>query len=153
MYFISTRGGGPRASFADVLLAGLAPAGGRHLPGRSPQFSAAEIAGFQGKPYQAVAYDVLSRFAGDSFTDAELKADIQAAYAGFDTPAIAPLRQIAPSSNGSQYLLELFHGPTFAFKDIALQILGRLFTRALSRRGGKVTIVAATSGDTGSAAI
>jgi threonine synthase len=153
MYFISTRGGAPKASFADVLLAGLAPDGGLYLPESWPQLSPAEIAGFKGKSYQAVAYDVLSRFTGDSFTDAELKADIQAAYAGFDTPAIAPLRQIARSSNGSQYLLELFHGPTFAFKDIALQILGRLFARALSRRGGKVTIVAATSGDTGSAAI
>src|SRR6201992_1956131 len=117
MMFISTRGAAAPASFSDVLLAGLAPDGGLYLPESWPQLSAAEIAGFQGKSYQAVAYDVLSRFAGDSFTDAELKADIQAAYAGFDTPAIAPLRQIAPSSNGSQYLLELFHGPTFAFKD------------------------------------
>ncbi|MBW8709163.1 MAG: threonine synthase [Alphaproteobacteria bacterium] len=153
MQFISTRGQAPRASFSDVLLAGLAPDGGLYLPESWPLFSAAEIAGFAGKSYQTVAYEILSRFAGESFTDAELKADIQAAYAGFETPAIAPLRPIAPSSNGGQYLLELFHGPTFAFKDIALQILGRLFARALNRRGGKVTIVAATSGDTGSAAI
>jgi threonine synthase len=153
MMFISTRGTAPPASFSDVLLAGLAPDGGLYLPESWPQFSAAQIAAFAGKPYQAVAYEVLSRFAGVSFTEAELKADIQAAYAGFEAAGVAPLRQIAPSSNGSQYLLELFHGPTFAFKDIALQILGRLFTRALIRRGGKVTIVAATSGDTGSAAI
>ncbi|MBA2589611.1 MAG: threonine synthase [Alphaproteobacteria bacterium] len=153
MQFISTRGQAPRASFSDVLLAGLAPDGGLYLPESWPQFSAAEIAAFAGQPYQAVAYEVLSRFAGESFTQDELKADIEAAYAGFESPAIAPLRAIAPSSNGSQYLLELFHGPTFAFKDIALQILGRLFTRALGVRGGKVTIVAATSGDTGSAAI
>jgi threonine synthase len=153
MYFISTRGQAPRASFADVLLAGLAPDGGLYVPESWPQFSAAEIAAFKGKPYQAVAFDVLSRFAGESFSEAELKADIDAAYAGFEDPAIAPLRQIAPGSNGSQYLLELFHGPTFAFKDIALQILGRLFARALVRRGGRATIVAATSGDTGSAAI
>jgi threonine synthase len=153
MQFISTRGQSPRASFSDVLLAGLAPDGGLYLPESWPQLSAAQIAAFAGKPYQAVAYEVLSRFAGESFTPDELKADIEAAYAGFESPVIAPLRSIAPSSNGSQYLLELFHGPTFAFKDIALQILGRLFARALTRRGGKVTIVAATSGDTGSAAI
>ena len=153
MQFISTRGQSPRASFSDVLLAGLAPDGGLYLPESWPQLSAAEIAAFAGKPYQTVAYEVLSRFAGVSFTPDELKADIEAAYAGFESPVIAPLRPIAPSSNGSQYLLELFHGPTFAFKDIALQILGRLFARALTRRGGKVTIVAATSGDTGSAAI
>jgi threonine synthase len=153
MYFISTRGGAPRASFAEVLLAGLAPDGGLYVPESWPFFSAGEIAGFKGKSYQSVAFEVLSRFAGESFSEAELKADIEAAYASFEDPAIAPLRQIAPSSNGSQYLLELFHGPTFAFKDIALQILGRLFARALAQRGGRATIVAATSGDTGSAAI
>lgn len=154
MQFISTRGAAPPASFSDVLLAGLAPDGGLYLPQEWPSFTPAEIASFAGKSYQDVAYEVLSRFAGGSFTQAELKADIEAAYAGFEAAAIAPLSEIsAPSSNGRQYLLELFHGPTFAFKDIALQILGRLFARALTRRGGKATIVAATSGDTGSAAI
>jgi threonine synthase len=154
MQFISTRGAAPPASFSDVLLAGLAPDGGLYLPQEWPSFTPAQIASFAGKSYQDVAYEVLSRFAGDSFTQAELKADIEAAYAGFEVAAIAPLSEIsAASSNGRQYLLELFHGPTFAFKDIALQILGRLFARALTRRGGKATIVAATSGDTGSAAI
>jgi threonine synthase len=154
MQFISTRGAAPPASFSDVLLAGLAPDGGLYLPQEWPSFTPAEIASFSGKSYQDVAYEVLSRFAGGSFAQAELKADIEAAYAGFEVAAIAPLSEIsAPSSNGRQYLLELFHGPTFAFKDIALQILGRLFARALMRRGGKATIVAATSGDTGSAAI
>lgn len=152
--FISTRGQSPAAGFAEVLLAGLAPDGGLYVPQDWPQFSAAEIAGFAGKPYQSVAFEILSRFIGDAFTAEELKADIDAAYAGFDAAAIAPLRPLAsPASNGRHYLLELFHGPTFAFKDIALQILGRLFSRALQRRGGKATIVAATSGDTGSAAI
>ena len=152
--FISTRGHSPVSGFAEVLLAGLAPDGGLYVPQTWPHFSAAEIAGFAGKPYQTVAYEVLSRFVGDAFTPDELKADIAAAYASFEIPAIAPLRQLrAPSKNGGQYLLELFHGPTFAFKDIALQILGRLFARALKARGGKATIVAATSGDTGSAAI
>ena len=147
--FVSTRGQAPRSGFAEVLLAGLAPDGGLYVPAAWPAFSAAEIAGFSGKSYQAVAFDVLSRFAGAAFSDAELKSDIDAAYAGFEAPAIAPLSEIAKD----QYLLELFHGPTFAFKDIALQILGRLFARALTRRGGRATIVAATSGDTGSAAI
>ena len=153
-HFISTRGSAPVAGFAEVLLAGLAPDGGLYVPQQWPSFSQAEIAGFAGKSYQSVAYNVLSRFAGGAFTPEELKADIAAAYAGFERPEIAPLREIrAPSKNGGQYLLELFHGPTFAFKDIALQILGRLFARALAARGGKATIVAATSGDTGSAAI
>ncbi len=147
--FISTRGEAPQASFADVLLAGLAPDGGLYMPAAWPHFSAAEIAGFKGKRYQDVAFEILSRFVGDSFTPAELREDIEAAYAGFERPEIAPL---SPMS-GNRYLLELFHGPTFAFKDIALQILGRLFARALRQRGGKATIVAATSGDTGSAAI
>ena len=132
-----------------MLLAGLAPDGGLYMPVAWPQFSKAEIAAFAGKPYQGVAFEVLSRFAGADFTAAELKEDIAAAYSGFEHSAIAPLRPIGPD----QFLLELFHGPTFAFKDIALQILGWLFARALKRRGGRATIVAATSGDTGAAAI
>jgi threonine synthase len=147
--FVSTRGEAPEAGFADVLLAGLAPDGGLYMPAEWPHFSAAEIAGFSGKRYQDVAFEILSRFTGDSFTADELREDIEAAYAGFEKPEIAPLSAMS----GNRYLLELFHGPTFAFKDIALQILGRLFARALKRRGGKATIVAATSGDTGSAAI
>ena len=147
--YISTRGETPPQSFADVLLTGLAPDGGLFLPEAWPQIGADEVVGFATKPYAAVAQSVLRRFVGDSFTDAELAADISAAYAGFDDPAVAPLSQIG---NGF-YLLELFHGPTLAFKDIALQILGRLFARALKKRGGRATVVAATSGDTGSAAI
>jgi threonine synthase len=149
MDFISTRGGAPKANFADVLLAGLAPDGGLYMPSQWPTFSAAEIAGFKGARYQDVAYAILRRFTGASFSPEELKAEIDAAYAGFDTPVIAPLSDLG----GDVHLLELFHGPTFAFKDIALQILGRLFARALKKRGGRATVVAATSGDTGSAAI
>jgi threonine synthase len=149
MKFLSTRGQAPQASFSDVLLAGLAPDGGLYLPAAWPQISAAEIAGFKGRPYQDVAFAILSRFTEGSFSDEELRDAIAAAYAGFDAADIAPLVEIGPD----RYLLELFHGPTLAFKDIALQILGRLFSRALSRRGGRATIVAATSGDTGSAAI
>jgi threonine synthase len=154
MKFISTRGQAPQTSFSDVLLAGLAPDGGLYLPEGWPQLTAAEIAAFKGARYQDVAFAVLSRFTSESFSDTELRQAIEAAYADFDAPEIAPLVEIGDSSNGNgQYLLELFHGPTLAFKDIAMQILGQLFSRALAKRGGRATIVAATSGDTGSAAI
>ena len=149
MNFISTRGAAPKANFADVLLAGLAPDGGLYLPESWPVIPAAEIASFKGKRYQDVAFAVLSRFTGNAFSADELKAEIEAAYATFNVPAIAPLSDLG----GDAHLLELFHGPTFAFKDVALQILGRLFASALKKRGGRATIVAATSGDTGSAAI
>jgi len=149
MYFISTRGGAPRASFSDVLLAGLAPDGGLYLPESWPRLSPPEIAAFQGASYRDVAFTILSSFTAGSFSDAELKEAIAAAYAGFDAPEIAPLVEIGEG----RFLLELFHGPTLAFKDVALQILGQLFSRALARRGGRATVLAATSGDTGSAAI
>src|SRR6202789_633159 len=149
MMFISTRGAARPASFSDVLLAGLAPDGGLYLPQSWPQFSASEIAGFKGMRYQDVAFTVLSKFTAGSFSDAELREAIEAAYADFDAPAIAPLVELGAGT----YLLELFHGPTLAFKDIALQILGQLFSRALKKRGGRATVVAATSGDTGSAGI
>jgi len=149
MRYVSTRGQAPPQSFDDVLLAGLASNGGLFLPEAWPQLSPAEIAAFAGKPYTEVATAILSRFTGAAFAPADLRADIEAAYATFETPEIAPLVDIG---NG-QYLLELFHGPTLAFKDVALQILGRLFARALAKRGGRATVVAATSGDTGSAAI
>jgi threonine synthase len=149
MHFLSTRGQAPRASFADVLLAGLAPDGGLYLPESWPPLSAAEIAAFKGARYQDVAFAILSRFTQGSFSDTELQEAIAAAYADFDASDIAPLVEIGEG----RFLLELFHGPTLAFKDVALQILGQLFSRALTRRGGRATIVAATSGDTGSAAI
>ena len=147
MDFLSTRGGAPKASFSDVLLAGLAPDGGLYLPQSWPQVR--DIAAFKGARYQDVAFTILSRFTAGSFSDAELREAVEAAYSDFDAPDIAPLTQLAPD----QYVLELFHGPTLAFKDIALQVLGQLFSRALAKRGGRATIVAATSGDTGSAAI
>ena len=149
MQFISTRGQASQTSFSDVLLAGLAPDGGLYLPQGWPQFSPAEIAAFKGARYQDVAFSILSRFTSGSFSDGELREAVEAAYADFDAPEIAPLTQIA----NDQYLLELFHGPTLSFKDIALQVLGQLFSRALAKCGGRATIVAATSGDTGSAAI
>ena len=149
MNFLSTRGHAPAATFSDVLLAGLAPDGGLYLPQSWPQFTSEAIAGFKGASYQDVAFAILSRFTQGSFSDADLRAAITSAYAGFDQPAIAPLVPLG----SNQFLLELFHGPTLAFKDVALQILGQLFSRALARRGGRATVVAATSGDTGSAAI
>jgi len=149
MRYISTRGQAAPQDFADILLAGLAPDGGLFLPEVWPQLSADEIFGFAGKHYTTVAFEILKRFVGDSFSDAELREDIQAAYSDFDAPEIAPLVSIGPK----HYLLELFHGPTLAFKDIAMQVLGRLFARALAKKGGRATVVAATSGDTGSAAI
>ncbi|HWY64815.1 MAG TPA: threonine synthase [Rhizomicrobium sp.] len=149
MQFVSTRGSAPPASFSDVLLAGLAPDGGLYLPESWPQLSDISKGGFKGLRYQDAAFRILSEFTRGSFSDAELRAAVDAAYAGFDAPAIAPLNEIGDR----RYLLELFHGPTLAFKDIALQVLGQLFSRALAKRGGRATIVAATSGDTGSAAI
>jgi threonine synthase len=128
-----------------VLLGGPAPDGGLYMPEAWPQISRAETEGFRGKSYEDVAFAVLRRFVG---SDEGLRDDIAAAYATFDTPDIAPLRKI-----GSSHLLELFHGPTLAFKDIAMQLLGRLFARELKDRGRRATIVVATSGDTGSAAI
>jgi threonine synthase len=151
--FISTRtvfsGGAPETSFADVLLAGLAPDGGLYLPQHWPQFSAGEIAAFRDLDWNEAAFRILSRFTEGAFARDELRQAIAAAYAGFDVPEVAPLTPLADG----QFLLELFHGPTLAFKDVALQILGQLFSRALARRGGRASVVAATSGDTGSAAI
>lgn len=149
MRYLSTRGASPLISFADMLLAGLAPDGGLYLPEAWPHFTAEEIAAFKHKPYNDVARAVLGRLIGDSFSEAELSADIDAAYGTFNDSRIAPLSEIGPNL----YLMELFHGPTLAFKDVALQILGRLFARALKRQGGRATVLAATSGDTGSAAI
>jgi threonine synthase len=149
MNFISTRGQAAPASFSDVLLAGLASDGGLYLPEGWPQFSSQELAAFKGARYQDVAFAILSRFTAGCFAPEELRQVIGAAYGDFDRSEIAPLVEIGDD----RYLMELFHGPTLAFKDIALQVLGQLFCRALARRGGRATILAATSGDTGSAAI
>ncbi len=149
MRYVSTRGQTPPQSFEDVLLAGLAPDVGLFLPESWPQVSAHEIASFANRSYPETAFDILSRFTGDEFSSPALRADIDAAYATFETSEVAPLSAIGPNT----YLLELFHGPTLAFKDVALQVLGRLFSRALAKRGGRATVIAATSGDTGSAAI
>jgi threonine synthase len=143
MRYLSTRGEAPECGFADMLLSGLAPDGGLYMPQAWPKIEIGALA------YNDAAFRVLKAFAGDDFSDDALEADIAAAYASFDDARIAPLMEIKPGL----FLLELFHGPTLAFKDIAMQVLGRLFARALAARGGRATVLAATSGDTGSAAI
>lgn len=149
MRYVSTRGQAPVLGFEEVLRAGLARDGGLYVPESVPTLSAAEIAGLAGRPYEEIALRVIRPFVGGAFTDAELAAMITDAYAGFGHPARAPLKQLAPN----HFLLELFHGPTLAFKDFAMQLVGRLFAASLKRSGGRITVVGATSGDTGSAAI
>ncbi|MBV8977433.1 MAG: threonine synthase [Alphaproteobacteria bacterium] len=149
MKFVSTRGLAPAVGFRDVLLSGLAQDGGLYMPDAWPHFDADVIAAFADKSYAHVAFEVLQRFGGATESDDALHSDIAEAYAGFDDARIAPLIEITRG----QYLLELFHGPTLAFKDIALQLLGRMVARTLKQVGRRLTIVAATSGDTGSAAI
>ncbi|WP_435311477.1 threonine synthase [Primorskyibacter sedentarius] len=149
MKYISTRGSAPALSFEEAMLSGLARDGGLYVPETIPQMSAADIRALNGLPYEEVAFRVMRPFVGDTFSD-EVFADLIAkAYAGFGHNARAPLVQLAPN----HFLLELFHGPTLAFKDFAMQLIGQLFEDALTRRGERVTIVGATSGDTGSAAI
>ncbi|MSP83931.1 MAG: threonine synthase [Alphaproteobacteria bacterium] len=149
MRYVSTRGGAPELDFGDVLLAGLASDGGLYLPRAWPRLTPEMLAGFQGRAYAEVAAAVMQPFVAGSIPAGEFAALVAAAYAGFDQAAVAPLRQL----DASLWLLELFHGPTLAFKDFALQVLGRLLDRELGRRGLAVTVVGATSGDTGSAAI
>ncbi|QDZ09409.1 threonine synthase [Devosia ginsengisoli] len=149
MQFVSTRGQAPVLGFSDAVLAGLASDGGLYVPQSWPQISPAEIAAFAGKPYADVAYAIISRFTGDEIAPAKLKAIIDEAYAGFRHPSVTPLLEIEPN----HFVLELFHGPTLAFKDVAMQFLSRVMDHILAERGLKATIVGATSGDTGSAAI
>ncbi len=131
------------------MLAGLAPDGGLYVPETWPPLDAAALEALQGCDYAEVALAVMRGFVGGEIPDRELAAMIDDAYAGFGHRAVAPLRQL----DGRRWLLELFHGPTLAFKDVALQLLGRLMDRELVRRGERATVIGATSGDTGSAAI
>ena len=149
MRYISTRGAAPVLSFEEAMLTGLARDGGLYVPETVPTLTADEIAAMAGLPYEEIAFRVMWPYVGDAFTEAEFRGIIARAYASFDHPARAPLTQLGPNL----FLLELFHGPTLAFKDFAMQLIGQLFEAALSRRGERVTIVGATSGDTGSAAI
>ena len=149
MRYHSTRGQAPVLSFEEAMLTGLARDGGLYLPETIPEISKPDIAALAGKSYEDIAFRVMRPFIGNSFTDAEFADIISHAYAGFGHTARAPLVQIG----ANHFLLELFHGPTLAFKDFAMQLIGQLFQAALARRGERVTIVGATSGDTGSAAI
>ncbi|MFG1374537.1 threonine synthase [Xanthobacter oligotrophicus] len=149
MRYVSTRGEAPVLSFSDALLAGLARDGGLYLPEAWPTLSRDEIAALAGKPYAAVAKAVIGPFVADALPPRALDLMIDDAYAGFRHPAVAPLTQIG----ANRFILELFHGPTLAFKDVAMQLLARLMDHVLASRGNRATIVGATSGDTGSAAI
>jgi threonine synthase len=149
MHYISTRGRATALPFEDTMLTGLAADGGLYVPGSLPQLGPVEIAALAGQPYEEVAFRVLRPFLGETFDAPTLRRLIDAAYAGFGHAARAPLVQIGPG----HFLLELFHGPTLAFKDFAMQLIGQFFQEVLGRRGHRITIVGATSGDTGSAAI
>jgi threonine synthase len=149
MKYISTRGKSPAVGFTEALLSGLAPDGGLYAPQAWPSVSQAEIAAFAGAPYADVAADILARFTGQEIPRAVMRDLCIEAYATFTHAAVAPLKQLAPG----RFLLELFHGPTLAFKDVAMQILARLYDHALAERGRALTIVCATSGDTGGAAV
>jgi threonine synthase len=147
--YVSTRGEAPELGFEDVLLTGLARDGGLYVPAQWPELSTREITALQGKSYEDVAFAVMHPFIGGAIPEADLKRMIAEAYASFGHPAVAPLKQL----DDNQWLLELFHGPTLAFKDVAMQLLARLMDWALARRRTRATIVGATSGDTGGAAI
>jgi threonine synthase len=149
MRYVSTRGGAPAIGFWDAVLAGLAPDGGLYIPEAWPRFTADEIAAFAGRPYAEVAAAVIGKFAGDDIAPDDLLAMTTEAYATFTHPAVTPIKALYPNL----YLLELFHGPTLAFKDVAMQILARLYDKALKAQDRHLTIVAATSGDTGGAAV
>ncbi|MDV6227679.1 threonine synthase [Nitratireductor aquimarinus] len=147
--YISTRGDAPALGFSDAMLAGLARDGGLYVPREWPHFSAGDIRAMRGLSYSEIAYRVLSPFVGDEIAPATLRRIIEESYATFRHPAVCPLVQTGPN----EFILELFHGPTLAFKDVAMQLLARLMDHVLAERGERVTIVGATSGDTGGAAI
>lgn len=147
--YISTRGEAPILGFEEALLAGLASDGGLYVPESWPRLSEAMIAGFADKSFQEIAVDVLHPFMGDDVPRGRLAEMVNEAYAGFEHDEVTPLTDLGDG----QYFLELYHGPTLAFKDVAMQLLARLMDDALVRRGQRATIIGATSGDTGGAAI
>lgn len=149
MRYISTRGRAPALGFEDAMLTGLAPDGGLYVPDAWPTMSQDDIAGLAGLPYEDVAFRVMRPFIGETFTDDQFRAIIDRAYSSFAHRLRCPLVQVRENA----WVLELHHGPTLAFKDVAMQLIGQLFQAVLARRGERVTIVGATSGDTGSAAI
>ncbi|MGI8757958.1 MAG: pyridoxal-phosphate dependent enzyme, partial [Acidimicrobiales bacterium] len=149
MKYVSTRGDAPVLGFDDVLLAGLARDGGLYVPESWPALTPATLTSFAGLPYGEVATRIMAPFLGGGIDEDLVRGIIVEAYARFRHPAVVPLRQVGDN----EWVLELFHGPTLAFKDVALQVVGRLFDAELTRRGERLTILGATSGDTGPAAI
>ena len=147
--YVSTRGSAPEIGFEEALLAGLARDGGLYVPKRWPTLDAGEIRALRGLSYAELAVAVIRRFTGEAIGEAELRAIVATAYGRFPHPAVAPLVQL----DRNLFVMELTHGPTLAFKDYAMQVLAGLFDDVLRRRGERVTIVGATSGDTGAAAI
>jgi len=147
--YVSTRGEAPPLGFMDVTLAGLARDGGLYVPESWPALTPSTIAGFAGRPYAEVAVEVIRPFVGDAMSEADLSRLAREAYGTFRHPAVVPLSQVGANT----FLLELFHGPTLAFKDVAMQLLARLMDHALAARGERTTVVVATSGDTGGAAV
>ncbi len=149
MRYVSTRGETRALDFEGVLLAGLAPDGGLYVPRRWPLLGRRAIRNLRGKPYAELAAAVLHPYLGKHLSADAFHAMLAETYAEFDHPAVAPLIQLGPND----WVMELFHGPTLAFKDMAMQVLGRLLDQALARRGRRATILGATSGDTGAAAV
>jgi threonine synthase len=147
--YVSTRGEAPPLGFVEATLTGLARDGGLYVPETWPRLDASVIAGFAGRPYAEVAVEVLRPFVGGAIADHDLARMTREAYGTFRHPAVAPLSQFG----ANDFVLELFHGPTLAFKDLAMQLLGRLMDHALATQGARTTIVVATSGDTGGAAV
>jgi threonine synthase len=147
--YVSTRGEASPLGFVEVTLAGLARDGGLYVPAVWPRLDAETIAGLAGRPYAEVAADIIRPFVGDAITEHDLARLTREAYGSFRHPAVAPLAQFGVND----FILELFHGPTLAFKDLAMQLLGRLMDQVLAARGERTTIVVATSGDTGGAAV
>ena len=149
MKYISTRGQAPSLNFEEVVLTGLAPDGGLYVPAELPKFDRQQIASWSGLSYEQLAVEVMRPFVAGSLTDDELTGLVSKSYQQFNHQAVAPLVQL----ESNLWILELFHGPTLAFKDFALQFLGNLLDHFLTKRQQKVVIMGATSGDTGSAAI
>lgn len=149
MKYISTRGTAPVLGFGEAMMTGLARDGGLYVPEAVPVLTHAEIAALAGAPYEEVAFRVMRPYLGGFFSDDEFRGLIAKAYEGFHHAARAPMVQLG----SNHFLLELFHGPTLAFKDFAMQLIGQMMQAALAKTGERITIVGATSGDTGSAAM
>ena len=149
MKYISTRGGGIPQTFEQVLLTGLAPDGGLYVPAELPHFSQEELASWKNLSYPELALKIVSPFIGEDIPAEALSKIVIESYAQFDHPEVAPLTKLAEND----FMLELYHGPTLAFKDFALQVLGRILDYVLIKNDQRVVILGATSGDTGSAAL